>query len=65
MQISCSCALHTDKGDLNKGAVDWQVSQKVVFDFTFNILFNLEFNSQCKGNRNHHFDVASRALCTS
>ena len=65
MQRSCSCALHTDKGDLNESAIDWQVSQKVVAGFVFYILFNLEFNSQFKGDRNHHFDVVSHALCTS
>ena len=65
MQGSCSCALHTNKGDLNKGAgaVDWQADQRVVADFGLKIPFNVEFNSQFKGDRNHHFDVVSGALC--
>ena len=66
MQRSCSRALHTNKGDLNKGAgaVDWQADQRVIADFGLKILFNVEFNSQFKGNRNHHFDVVSGALCS-
>ena len=64
MQRSCFCALLTDKGDLNKGAVDCQVSQKVIADFCLNILCNVESNSQFKGYRNHHYDVVSHALCS-
>ena len=64
MQRSCFCALLTDKGDLNKGAVDCQVSQKVIADFGLNILFNVESNPKFKIDRKHHFDVVSHALCS-
>lgn len=64
MQRSCSCALHTNKGDLNKGAIDWQADQIVIADFGLNILCNAESNSQFKVDRNHPFDVVSHALCS-
>ena len=64
IQRNCFCALLTDKGNLNKGAIDWQADQRVITDFFLNILFNVESNSQFKGYRNHHFDVVSHAFCS-
>ena len=64
MQRSCLYALLTDKGDLNKGAIDWQADQSVIADFFLYILFNVESNSKFKGDRDHHFDEVSHALCS-
>ena len=62
---SCSCALHTNKGDLNAGAVDGQANQIVIAGSFLNILYNVESNSQFKGDRSHHFDEVCRALYSS